>query len=380
VVAQLEADQELSVRRRRDLISAVRGVGRLANARLADVPASPASLRQVFEASSRAAAGLSEGRWANMRSLTIAALRQTGVRTMARRTRGKALAPEWEDLWVLLPSTKLRFGLSRFISFCSLEGISPADVTTATFAWFNQVLQAGSLVKSPKHVGRLTCLFWNQAAEEIAGWPKLVVSVPLENRRYAMFWQDFAPSFQADADAFLSRMSNQDPFAEDYAPSVRPSTVALRRGQILQMATALVQSGLPVEQITSLAILVQPNHAKLILRFFLVRKKAKMEADKPSSYLHQQAILLKTIAKHWVKLPLDQVEMLGGFARNLAVKKSGMTEKNRARLRQFDNPANVVALLNLPARTLAKIKKKGDQSRANALQVMLALALAVNCC
>ena len=105
VVARLEADLELSRRRRRDLISAVRTLGRLAGTPLAEMPVSPASLRQVFEATSRASAGLSEGRWANMRSLVPAALRHAGVRTMARRTR-KPLAPEWQDLREKLPTIK----------------------------------------------------------------------------------------------------------------------------------------------------------------------------------------------------------------------------------------------------------------------------------
>ncbi len=373
VVARLQVDPALSIRRRRDLISAVRTLGRLAGTRLADMPTSPANLRQVFDTLSPAAAGLSEDRWNNIRSLVPAALRHAGVRTMARRTR-EPLAPEWQDLREQLPTTRLRIGLSRFMSSCSLEGILPADVTGPIFERFARALRQDTIIEKPKQVYRTTCLFWNQAAQEITGWPKLSVPVPNENRRYAMFWEELPATFQVDAEAFLSRMGNQDPFAEDYAPSVRPRTVELRRKQILQMSTALVQSGVPVDRIINLAILVQPDNAKRILRFFLDRKKAK-EANKLSTYLHQQAILLKTIARHWVKLPPDQVETLGTFARNLAVKKTGMTEKNRSRLRQFDNPANVTALLHLPATTLATVKRKNDQSRSSAQRVMLALAV-----
>ena len=369
VVTRLESDPALSTRRRRDMISAMRTLSRLAGTTLDAMPASPPSLRQAFEATSPAIAGLGRGRWNNIRSLTLAALRHTGERTMARRTR-QPLAANWEDLRLLLPTTHLRAGLSRLMSFCSAEGIPPQDVTGTTFERFGAALQKDSLARKPRQVHRIACQLWNQAAKEVTGWPDLVVPVPNASRRYAMFWEDFQPAFRADAEAFLIRLGGQDPFADDYAPSVRPSTVEMRRKQFLQIATAVTQSGVPVEQLTSLATLVLPENAKQVLRFFLARA-----GGSPTKYLHQQAILLKTIARHWVKAPDDQIHILGAFARNLAIKKTGMTDKNRARLRQFDNPANVQALLSLPARVLAEVQQKDDGHRARALRVMLALTV-----
>ncbi len=132
---------------------------------------------------------------------------------------------------------------------------------------------------------------WNRAAATVAGWPRVHAAVPADNRRYALPWTDFPDSFRADADAFLHRLGNQDPFADDYAVSVRPSTARMRRKQILQIATALVRAGAPASSVTGLATLVDLRHAKQVLRFFLDRA-----GGKPTKYLHQQALLLKTIA------------------------------------------------------------------------------------
>ena len=143
----------------------------------------------------------------------------------------------------------------------------------------------------------------------------------------------------------------------------------MRRKQILQIATVLVLAGIPARQIVSLAALTEPDNAKRALRFFLDRAGGK------TKYLHQQATLLKTIARHWVKAPDEQIEKLAGFASNLHVKQTGMTDKNRARLRQFDNIANVLALANLAPRVFQEVKKADDGLRRNAVRVMLAMAV-----
>ena len=194
------------------------------------MPATPTGLRQYFEQASPASGGFGKGHWRNIRSRSLAALRRAGVRTMARRTR-QPLAPKWDDLRVLLPATKFRAGLSRFMSFCSAENISPDEVTSGTFDRFGLAIRNDSISPQPRQVYRTACLLWNKATVEIAGWPAVKVPIPSGTRRYALDWQDFPPAFQADVEAYLNRLGNQAPFADDYAPSVRPSTTALRRNQ-----------------------------------------------------------------------------------------------------------------------------------------------------
>jgi hypothetical protein len=311
VIVRLDADPGLAPRRRAELLSAVQTLCRLLNAAPDAIPAQPKILRQRLATVSPAAGGIGRGRWNNVRSLTLAALKLAGVRTMRGRTRA-LLTLEWESLRARLRDTEARYGLSRFMSRCSEQQIAPTAVDAAVFERFRQALDTDSLVKKPHAVHRTTCVLWNHAARTIDGWPPLTVPVPSASRRYALQWQDFPVCFRVDAEAFLERSANQDPFADDYAPSVKPSTTQLRRGQILRIATALTASGVAVDTITGLAVLTELAHAKLALRFFLDRA-----GGKPQRNLHQQALLLKTIARHWVKAPAAQVEALGGICRKL---------------------------------------------------------------
>jgi integrase len=368
VVERLNANPELSIRRRHDMISALRTLARLVDLPLSSMPATPPSLREYFERASPAAGGFRKGHWHNIRSRSLAALKQAGVRTMARRTR-EPLAPKWDDLRVLLPSTRFRAGLSRFMSYCSIEGTSPTEVTPTTFERFGVTVHTSSSVRQPQQVCRTARLLWNKAGAEIPGWPAAEVPVPNRSRRYAMDWGDFSSAFLSNVEAFLNRLGNPNVFAEDYARPVEPSTRAMRRGQIRQLATALVRSGVPAEEITSLASLVRPDNAERALRFLYDRA-----GGKKTKYLHQQAILLKTIARHWVKAEPGQVEALATFARNLTVKKIGMTDKNRARLRQFDNPGNVVALTGLCPRIFDEARRHDGGRRQDAHRFMLSFA------
>jgi integrase len=206
--------------------------------------------------------------------------------------------------------------------------------------------------------------------KSIPGWPAVEVPVPNGSRRYALRYEDLPSSFRVDAEAYLTHLGNQDPFADDYVASLRPATIEARRNQILQIATAAVRSGCPVEEVTGLAALVKPENAKRVLRFFWNRAgQVKKES------VHQLAILLRSIARHWAKASASDLDVIDALCRGLAIKNTGMTEKNRQRLRQFDNPDNVDALLSLPDRILRRVRKTDRGGRRDAVRVMYAAAI-----
>jgi integrase len=134
----------------------------------------------------------------------------------------------------------------------------------------------------------------------------------------------------------------------------------------------LISSGFPIAALTSLTVLVEPANARLALRHFWERA-----GKKSTTSIHDRAVFLSGLAKHWVKAPADQIGELTKLGRGLKVKKGGMTDKNRERLRQFDDTANVDALLNLPFRVLRQVRQKNASGRDEALRVMFALAVEI---
>ena len=372
IIGHLQLNTTLALQQRRDMISALRTTARLFGLEPAALPADPRVLRQHFRTSSPAAGGFSRRRLDNLRSLVLSALRTSQVAVLPGRAR-TPLCPAWQALHSRLPDTTHRLGLSRFVRHCSALGVAPEAVEIATFAAFAAALESDSLVRQPAHVHRTTCRLWNSAGQRVPGWPALVAPVPESGRRrLKLTWEDVPASFLADADAFLHRKANPDPFADDYAKPVEPSTTRQRRKQILQLATALVSAGHPVAGITGLATLVQLSHAKSALRHLLDGK-----GGTKTTYLHGLALLLKAIAQHWVKVDAPHLEALRQLCQKLTVPRAGMTEKNQRLLRQFDNPKNVSALVHLPRQTFAQLARHDNGTRAAVLRAMNALAVEV---
>jgi hypothetical protein len=134
----------------------------------------------------------------------------------------------------VIPDKMTRYGLSRFISFCSGQGIVPDAVDVGVFERFRTALMNESFLKQPKPVYRTTCILWNEAAESIRGWPKLQVQVTCEKQQYSFAWDEFPPTLLADREAYIEHLGNEDPFADEYLSPLRPATVAHRRKQIRQ--------------------------------------------------------------------------------------------------------------------------------------------------
>ena len=154
VLRRLEADDGLDERRRREMSSALRTVCRALGADPSLVPAEPRQLRPLLAKLTPAAAGVSAGRWSNIKSLVLKALKHVGLKSMAGRSR-EPLAPGWEALRALVPDRHFQSGLSRLMSYCTASGIAPASVSAATFAQFGAAVE-DSLARDPGGIHRDT--------------------------------------------------------------------------------------------------------------------------------------------------------------------------------------------------------------------------------
>jgi hypothetical protein len=265
VLNHLESDAGLDPGRRRELCSALHTVCRVIGTDATLVLAQPRHLRVLLANVTPAVAGVSAGRWSNIRSLTLKALKHAGVKSMPGRYR-ESHAPEWERLRAQLPDRRFQSGLSRFMSYCSARGICPVAVTANTFTEFGVELEARSLARHPGGLYRDTCKLWNTAAATIPGWPRLQVEVPVRRQDFSLPWDAFPTAFREDVERFLSQGADPDVFSDSYHRPVRPLTVRGRRQNILVAATALVRSGVSPAQITGLEVLTDFDKAKAALR------------------------------------------------------------------------------------------------------------------
>ena len=134
--------------------------------------------------------------------------------------------------------------------------------------------------------------------------------------------------------------------------------------------TAAAADGLPLAQIVSLARLVETETFRAVLRHLWQQDGCKL-----SAYTHGVAVTLIAVASEWVKAPADAVTSLKALRGKLGTLPTGLTEKNKAMLRVFDDPRLVADLIKLPDRLWHAARRGLATSRWPFIDLQTALAI-----
>jgi hypothetical protein len=371
VSAAIVAKDGLKPQHVRDMVSAINTFARACNTAPDRIVADVRGLRARFAKLSAAMAGVSEGRWSNVRSLVLAALRTVGIRARAGRYR-TVLSPEWETLLAQIADRHHKSALSRFARFCDESALPPQYVTAETFERFRATIEQEELLRDPGEHYRATCQRWNEAVETVAGWPPLVVPVPSRSRRYALPWSAFPASFEEDVRRYQKSQHDFAPFSPDYRPPKSPATLKDEQRKILAVASAAVHAGISAEAMTGLAALVEIAHVRAGLEWLFERFDRKRTSETAN-----MARLLKVIAKHDVGVAPDHLAQLSRLAKNLNPGVRGFTEKNIAFLQQFADERVLGRFLNMPYRLIEDLCRSDTGLRGSAVDVELAVATAI---
>ncbi len=370
-IARIVNDPDLAPTRRRDMASALRSVAKALGRPPEILPASAHWLQPRLERAHPEQLGISAKRWRNISSDAMAALRHLGLAQQVARGRNEPLAPAWAVLAeAISDKTALHRRLSRFIGFCSRLGIAPEEVDDHVVAAFLEALTDGLLLKRPMPIVQQVVLRWNQASAEIAGWPRQQLTRIDRRDTYCFEWEAFPKSFRNDLERWLNRLSGADILANDTPEKpLAEATLKHRRHQIRALASACCRAGFDITRMKSLAILAEPDNLRLGLRWQLERN-----GNETSGAIHGIATAIKGLARHYVGVDEATLDEIRDICRRLDPGSEGLTEKNRERLRQFDDPVNVGMLQNVPDRLLREAEVRPDSPRS-ALKVQNAFAI-----
>jgi integrase len=368
------AERELAPNKLRDLRSAVTRVAKLlgdAPTRIAfDLPLLSARLAAI----SPIAIGLTPKSVSNIRSDFLAAVRISGLKPV--RSPGKAaLSPAWSALLAKLPKRREGIGLSRLARHASAQGIAPQQIDDAALAGFFTAMREGSLHRKPNDLHRRTAQIWNEAADQ-PGLGLQKVSVPsFRSAPKRLDWDVLSSQFRRSVDDHLAWCSGSDVFAVDArARPLAARTLNLRRGQIHAAVTALVAAGGDPSEIKSLGDLVTPVALELILR-----QRHNAAHRRANAYNRDLAEALVQIAREWVKVAPDVLTQLKKLAAKMPMPATGLTDKNKRFLRQFDDPAALQRLHQLPQVLWAEVRKVVRSNFRTLAKAQAALALSILC-
>jgi integrase len=371
LIAAIEINQTLGWSKRRDLCSALRSVASWLNRAPAEVPASAEFVRRGLDQFHPDHSQITRKRIQNASALIKQAFRLSGI-IESRATYLSPLLPGWRALYDRLPENGDRYGLSRFMRYCSAQEIPPVGVTSVTFDTFHRALTEEALTKNPRDQHQTACRVWNRCVRSLPDWPQVIVSVPSYAETYSTPLSGYPLSFQTDVETYLDRLALVDPLDDDGPPrALRPRSITTRRAQIRLLAAGLVHKDHPVDQIDSLAYLVK--HYRDALRFHIERRGDQA----PSSTIAQLADCVRTIAKYQVKSDPKILAEIERIKRKLTPQHIGLTPKNRERLGQFDQDINIKRLLWYARQEFDRIKKLGTHTLHNAVAIQLAVAVEI---
>jgi hypothetical protein len=373
ILERIDSLTELTATKRRDLKSAIRSFCKLIGKHPADVVANINWLQVRIRRVAPTAHNISKKRLANIKSDVIKALTRTGC-SRDRADWLRTPSPAWQALLDRIPDKHDLWKLTQLAQYCSALAVEPTAIADDHVLGLMKTLEEETFTNKPNQVAVNAVKTWNRLRDEIDGWPDIELSRPPRKREpWTIPLDQFPEQFQADVDKWLNRLAHPDPLdADGPLKPLRPDTIKHRRHQIQQMASALVLADNDIEAITSLSVLVQVDTFKVGLRQLMTRF-----GDKPTEAIHGLAVGITSIAAHHVKVNQDHLKELRAIGKRINLNVEGLREKNRDRLAQLDDPANMAKLLHLPEALINKSTRAGLRPHNAALLAQAAVCIEV---
>ena len=343
VLLRISLGAGLTPQRRRNLCSALRGVGKLMNRDLSYLPAHPGFYRPMFKGLHPEHCGLNppdlfqpgdrggrkprrgapqERRQGFPERMAKEPHCQHQVRCPIRHqdprmrytgcihqghTYMAPLTPAWQALWDKADCAgRLRVYVSRLMHYCSAQDIAPGDVDDGVSEQLKGALVEESFVGNPVKTHKDILRIWNKLVELVPDWPQVRLTISNDRDDYSIPLEQFPKPFRDEVDALVEHWSGKD-ILDDNGPDkpLKPRTIKSRLYRILQVVSALVLEGRNIDEIVSLSQIVEVDAAKTVLRFYLNRA-----GGNTTSQVHGLAILIKTLAKYWIKVDKEHLDAL----------------------------------------------------------------------
>ena len=370
-VLSLGPEMPVSHQVQQNMASAIRALCRVVDRAAQFVPLHTPSLRKLIAGATPGAVGMSASRWGNVRSDVSRAIRLSGL-SVDIRPEMVPLTAAWERVAQLAPDTTRRSVLRRFGRYCSSLQLEPDKIDDGIVDRYFEYLDLNQLSKTPERTIGDLIRTWNRFVAREGDGPFAMLTKQSSSNCYTLTWDDLPKALAEDADRFREASLKPAYFdGSDTAMPVRPATAVQRHRMLRRLASAEILAGVDRSDLQSLADIVHPDRLQRGLQYFIDRN-----GGNPNKQVFDMAHLALTVARHWSGLPEAQIATIESWVKKFRVPQTGMTEKNRERLRQFADGDVIRAFLTLPDQLIAKARKLPVNSRS-ALMVQKAVALAI---
>jgi hypothetical protein len=172
---------------------------------------------------------------------------------------------------------------------------------------------------------------WNGCIGVIEGWPERRLLEPAIKTTEEPEWEKFPEGLRRDIEAHIGGLTRRRRDARgNRREPCRPSTIRTRKAELKAAARMAVREGVAIESLCSLAELVRPDVAELVIEAYW-----KADGPEPTVYTIDLGWKLLSIARSIGCLDDVAMERLDDMRASLEThRRGGLTEKNMILVRQ----------------------------------------------
>lgn len=365
---------------KRNLIrSAIKRIDELVGHGALDLPADPRVIFPLLARVSPAMAGMEAGSFANTLSRLRTAFRLAAPHLGNLRSQ-KPLKGHWRTLQETLDAKAKRM-LSRLFHFAARQGWQPADITDAHMERFASYLREEAMVIHWDTTVRQTIKAWNRLAASGHGALGPLTPPALKRTSYWIPPENWPESLRADVEALLSKLANPNLFSNRRVRKLKPGTIGQYRQMISTLVSAATRDGVPLTQLTALAVAVHPDQVVRALAFLAARAGGTITGT-----MMQMMVRVRVIAD-MCQLPDSERAELEAIWENLVLnappelQRRHMARKNRLLLERLGHDQHFADLIHtLPDRLANEARAKKESQFAPVLmRTATAIDLLLTC-
>jgi hypothetical protein len=263
LIPAIEQAADLSEQRRRHWVCSLRQIAKWLDRPAEVIPARWQSVRISVGQLHHARVGVTAKTLANHKSNIRAALRWFGKEHDVPQ-QGTRLSAEWTRFRDRLDK-HLRQRLYSLIRHCSARSIDPSLVDDEVFDHYWRYRAETTGLASNNTARRFMIRAWNTCAVAMDGWGlRRLTEPPIKAAEPA--WEYFPADLRRDVDDYFAGLAkvHRSPNGKRIQPC-SPGTIRTRRAELAAMARMAVRLGVPIESLTSLAALLQPDLVERVI-------------------------------------------------------------------------------------------------------------------
>jgi integrase len=287
---------------------------------------------------------------------------------------GVPLLPAWERLRIRLPDPSTRYRLMPLMRFCSGVQIEPDAVDEAVIDRYMDHRARTTTRAGDDASRRILSRLWNLGIGKIEGWPQLRLIEPPVKAAEGPSWNDFPEGLREGIESYLTGLTGRrkNKAGQRIRPC-KPSTLVMRRRELVAAVRMAVSAGVPLATLTCLGALIHPDVAEPVLDAYW-----KKDGEAPSTYTINLASRFVSIAHAIGGFDGDTLQRMEDVQFTLEQhREDGMTEKNLRLIRSVLTDGVWSRVVNLPKQLMERARRERHAPVRAAVLAQIAVAVAI---